>query len=771
MMMKERLGKNLNRVSATLRRRAEALLQKSAAVLVLECLARFALTLLLSRARIFGAYAPFGVSMLAASGPGLRGASALAGALLGYLVMGGLSWGLKYLAMCVLIFSATFVFQETAVYKKSFFVPVVAAAIGAIAGFVYMSDAGFSLNAVVFYITETVLIGGCTLFFRIALSPWNAEEPESAARHKICLLILGAAALVALSRIYLAGIISLGRCAAVLAVMVAARRGGLGAGAAAGIALGFSMDAALGRSVFFSMIYSFSGLVSGAFSRQKRLFFTLAYVLANLIATLWAWDSQLRNGSLYEIFIASVIFMVLPANLLISKKSSQGAAGAASLRRYNAWRLGQVSEAFRTLYENLRGGRPQPPNDGDISKTFVRAAALCCRGCRRATDCWDLNHSSTMSALNDATPAMVERGSLTLQDLPSYFTQRCLKPEAYVSAVNDSLRAALYRRQSRARILESRQAAVAQYREMAGILEAASQELSTDLYREAALEGRLSLYLQGSGIPAAVSVFRDARGRLRAEISGALAELKAQPDHLDKLSAVLGTRLCAKSQPDSSRLTLLEAEPLAAAVGAASMRRAGQSVCGDSESFFKTEGGELYVLLSDGMGSGEGAARLSGESISILERFLRAGLEPEAALRILSSALVLRGDENGCTTADILRADLFSGKVQLCKCGAAPTYVRHGDNIRRIGCTSPAVGLSGCTPEKTELELSPDSLILMLSDGVLEGGDDKWLREKLSAFQGQDVKTFAAELLSAAMDAHGGEDDMTVLCILLSHRE
>ena len=340
-----------------------------------------------------------------------------------------------------------------------------------------------------------------------------------------------------------------------------------------------------------------------------------------------------------------------------------------------------------------------------------------------------------------------------------------------MAAVNDGLRAALYRRQCRARIQESRSAAIVQCREVTQVLDAAAAGLSAPLQREPALEERLSLYLQGAGVAAAASVFRDTGGRLRAEISGPLAGLEAQPDHLDKLSAVLGTRLCTRAEAAPDRMTLLEAEPLAARVGVASMRRAGQSVCGDSETFFKTDDGSLYALLSDGMGSGEGAARLSGEALSILQRFLRAGVEPEGALRILGSALVLCGDETGCATADILRLDLFSGKTLLCKCGAAPTYIRSGSKIRRIGCANTAVGLSGCAPEKTELELKPDTLLVMLSDGVLENASDQWLRDKLLHFSGTDVKELAAQLLSAAMDAHGGEDDMTVLCIHLATRE
>ncbi len=769
MMLKERFL----RAGAGLRRRAGELLEKPAVILALECAARFALTLLLSRAKIFGSLAPFGAAMLAASGAGVRGVSAMAGALSGYLLMGGLDWGLKYAAMCLLILSAAFIFRELDISQKSFFAPAAAAFTAAVTGFVYLSEAGYSLTAVVFYITETVLVGGCTLFYTIALSPWDPEKEDSRLRHSICLLVLAASALIALSRLHLAGIISIGRCGALLLVMLAARQGGMGSGAAFGVALGLSMDAAQGRSVFFSMVYGFAGLISGAFFRQKRLLFTLACILGNLIAALWAWDSSLRSGCLYEMFIASVFFMVLPENLLLppGEKGRSGAARAAR-RAGSAAGLRQIAAALQSLYSGLRRKGTVQPNDEDPAKLFVQAAALTCRDCRRAERCWQQEHGRTMDALTKSIPAMQARGRLELSDLPAHFTENCLKPEAFAAAANESLRAALYRRQCRARLEETRAAAAHSYQEAARILESAAERLSAETAREEKLETRLSRYLRGMGIQAEVSVWREAQGRLRAEISGPLADFAAQPDHLDKLSAVLGLRLCRSgTEPVHSHLSLLEAEPLAVSVGSAAVRKRDEHISGDSQSFFKTEAGNFFVLLSDGMGSGESAARLSREAVRVLERFLRAGMRPEGALRLLSSAMLLQSEDCACTTADILCADLFSGKCSLYKCGAAPSYVRWGRHLRKIGCKNNAVGLGEISAERADFELPAGALVVMLSDGVLEGGDDRWLRDKICAFEGTDVKALAAEILSAAMDVHGGEDDMTVLCLLLSARE
>ena len=69
----------------------------------------------------------------------------------------------------------------------------------------------------------------------------------------------------------------------------------------------------------------------------------------------------------------------------------------------------------------------------------------------------------------------------------------------------------------------------------------------------------------------------------------------------------------------------MEAEPLTVSVGVAAVKKEGESISGDRGTYFKTEQGVLCVLLSDGMGSGENAARESVSTVRILERFLRAG--------------------------------------------------------------------------------------------------------------------------------------------------
>jgi stage II sporulation protein E len=66
----------------------------------------------MAAARVLRTGAPFGMAMVACSGPGLSGVFALTGAALGYLVTGGLEWGIRYIAASVLVYTIAFVLHE-----------------------------------------------------------------------------------------------------------------------------------------------------------------------------------------------------------------------------------------------------------------------------------------------------------------------------------------------------------------------------------------------------------------------------------------------------------------------------------------------------------------------------------------------------------------------------------------------------------------------------------------------------------------------------------
>ena len=253
----------------------------------------FLLGWILASARILQNFGPFGVAITAQAGAGIGGLLCALGASVGYLLSFGFTRGIQYVSAVVLVFTAGYVFQELKLYKQTWFMPCLASLFTLLAGFLGAVD-GMDLSSLVLpLLTETILAGGSAYFFRIALSAEPRQTEGAELRHGISLFLLSACVLIALERAELFGFLSLGRLAAVLLVMAAACKGGPLSGAAAGIALGMAMDIAAGGTPCYSAAYAFSGLISGLFSRHRRLVFVLSSVLANAASVLWSARSGL----------------------------------------------------------------------------------------------------------------------------------------------------------------------------------------------------------------------------------------------------------------------------------------------------------------------------------------------------------------------------------------------------------------------------------------------------------------------------------------------
>ncbi len=749
-----------------------------------ECLIRFTLGAVLAGAKVFGGYAPFGAAVTASSGGGIEGLFSLLGVIAGYFTLGPADQAVKYVAISVLIYAIAFAFRGTKVFEMEWVMPLSAAFLAACVGMIYAAREGWTFLPTAMYFTETVLIGGAAYFYKIALAPWGRVKrsvDNAELCHTISVLILVASGLITLQRIEIANTISIGRAVAAFIILTAAYRGGMAAGAETGIAFGLAMDIASGGAPFFSMLYAFSGLISGIFHKQGKLLFVLGFIAADAVAVLWTWSYITNLGALYETFIATVIFMLIPSKKLAAWGSvfSSGTGGETleGARIYMAARLERASNAFRDLYETMKTTFENGENDNDIGTVFDNAAEKVCRKCKHSTDCWSRDYMTTANAINDAVPKMIQRSKLEKEDFPVYFLNRCIRPEQFTMAVNDELKTTLYRRQYRSRLRENQSILYGQYNELATVLKGVSDELSCEMNSSPVIEKRIKKHLASLDIDAQISVFRDRRGRLHIEMkSTRLTVLVSDKEWLDKLSAVVSARLCEDRTENNSngRIVLMEAEPLAASVGVSSVRKKGESVSGDNGTYFKTEEGVLCVILSDGCGTGAKAAQESNNAIKVLERFLRAGIEPETALKILNSVMLVRNNDGTMfTTIDLLCVDLFSGEAKIFKYGAAPSYIKFGEEVTRVDCDTLAAGLSIDSiknPDCSRFLLKEGSFIIIASDGVATSIDDGWLTKAAAEYSGNSARELSMKLLDEAVKKYGKEDDMTVLSILLQKR-
>lgn len=188
--------------------------------------------------------------------------------------------------------------------------------------------------------------------------------------------------------------------------------------------------------------------------------------------------------------------------------------------------------------------------------------------------------------------------------------------------------------------------------------------------------------------------------------------------------------------------------------------RSRQAVNGDVCCWFSGTENQYFVLLCDGMGTGADARRESLEASAFLKRLLTLGLPAEYALRTLNSMAVLR-EKGACATVDLLRIQLDTGRAELYKWGAAPSYLLHRGQMRKIGTAGPPPGLSQRQRETVDrLSLSGGEALILLSDGAGE--------EILPPPQGLSEMTPLGEMAAGILKGQtGGEDDATAVVVRL----
>ena len=169
-----------------------------------------------------------------------------------------------------------------------------------------------------------------------------------------------------------------------------------------------------------------------------------------------------------------------------------------------------------------------------------------------------------------------------------------------------------------------------------------------------------------------------------------------------------------------------------------------------------------YVLLCDGMGTGEEAARESRQVSTMLRRLLSSGYPAAYALRSINSLCALQG-RAGAVTVDLAELRLDTGKATLYKWGAAPSYIICQGEPIKIGTATPPPGLSVTDGRESveRLSLRRGETLVLLSDGA--GGEESL--QHLWVDTSSTTGELAASILQSSQAI--STDDATVAVIRL----
>lgn len=573
--------------------------------------------------------------------------------------------------------------------------------------------------------------------------------------------------------------------AASVFLLLAARQEGIGGGAAAGVFLGFLLFLCGGIDMPLFIALSLGGMLAGCVRDFGRVASAVAMVLSPCVFLFYIDVEKLQPFWLGGLILGAVLFCLFPRGALEKISGARATETPADrytkLKEMTEEKLLECSDAFTALGKTFRGQEKEVK--GDISRLVDTIAGKVCQGCGLAHYCWEEELYRTYSMAFSALSRCEDGVRLRKTDFQPYFQETCPRLDAFTEVVNEVYE--VYRRDQLwgSRLLECRELVGQQMQAVGEIMQTLSGQMELDCVFLEGAEEALRIALKKQGFHPQKILVTEEKNRRGRQVRITLPACGGKGACRDKVlplvkkvldcpMVLLEEGTCKVDGEGHTCALSFREEPTFAihTATAFSPAQTGRPT-GDAAAFLETEKGRALLALSDGMGTGEAAAKESRTAIELLEQFTEAGFDWELSVKMINSALLLQRGEETYATLDICEVDLFDGHAEFVKLGAAASYLWRKDRVISLRSAAlPAGILKQVVPEKNEMLLKDGDMIFLMTDGITDalGGEEetaRWLKGKLLAFPVSNPEDAADYILQEAKKEQQEErrDDMTVL--------
>lgn len=744
-----------------------------------------------ARGLVFGKYAPFGVAVAAAAPRGGLWAGAM-GAFLGYLLPSPAYVPVRYAAALVAVTAIRWSLDQLkSVNGHPLFSPAAAFLPLLLTGMTMVFLQGSVTYTAAQYVAESFLGAGSAYFLRrvvYLLSGLTGEgkprigaaggrlESGDLAAVTVSLGVL----LLSFSGVSVMGV-SLGRILLVLLVLYCARAAGISGGAVAGVAAGAIQGLSTAGLSYLSGAYGLGGLMAGVFAPMGKVAGAAAFIIAHGVASLQvgAGSTQILTGAV-EVAAATIVYMFLPRSRRFTEifglrgDSLSGGAlrGNIVMRlKYAAQALTQVSVSVEEIAKKL-----QNVCAPTLRGVYDRSTETICAGCGMSTVCWRKYKDQTLRNFAQLSGPLKEKEKLETCDFTKEFSDRCCRAGEMRDELNKNYARYLMKEAAELRTAQVREVVEAHFRTTAGILEELAGEFAQYQRFDEEAAQRVAVVLRDSGVtPLEVCcrVDRFDRMTVEAEIGRERQKRLNRAAFTREVSSACGRLFsppCVSAGEDRCRIQMCQRPLLDVGRGFSQTCAGGGAFCGDSTNVFYDGCGRLIAVLSDGMGTGGRAAVDGAMTSAMAESLLKAGVGFDSMLETVNSALIAKSGDESLATMDLVCVDLFTGKTEFRKAGAACTILRRGRRTEVIEASSVPVGIMpGVEFAASQRELSPGDLLVMVSDGVVAAGSE-WLVDMAADWDEDENPNLLAQRVTEEAKkrrSDGHEDDMTALVLVV----
>lgn len=689
------------------------------------------------------------------------------------------------LAMLAVVVTVDFLDKKNIAIKLGQIALVLAAALGFLnfAMLSVMPHSGRELG-MVFLESVLAMVGTRVLYDGIHFL-LHAKKGQSLGNEEIIsLVLLGAFGVLGLPNVVI-GQVSVIWIMVFLLTLVMGYVYGTGAGAIAGT-IGGSVMVLCGQQGSMIGVMALLGICSGMLREQGKLLLCGFYFLASVVLSYLVGRELMSVGELTGIAVVGVIFLLLPESLLgrihIHAGGWEDNWESERLQKLICYKLKDFSNSFQNLASSFAGEPEEQELEerGQMCQILQAMTDEVCSGCENCANCSGqiaLMHPDIKGGLGIAQ----EMGSIVPELMPVEFTKNCIKQELFLAQANQNLHMANVARGFQNRMLQSQKVIARQMREVGEIVGDLSEKLPVVQRVPEELQERIRRELRHRRVFLSdIAFYEKYDGRLEIHLRGRTGHGRyvTTREVCEVITELMGCEMAAKEEcrkvfpREEEEFILEESAGLKAVSGVSRVPEAGEEVSGDTFSCMYLPGGELFMALSDGMGTGENASEESERVIELLEQMAEAGFSESSAIGLINSMYLSDEEKRGFATADIAVFNLYQKTGQFLKCGASTTYLCHEGGMELIEGEALPIGVvQDAAPYMTKTGINAGDYVIMMTDGVadtfsmeeyeLEHLIWEYCRKKMNP------QELAENILDEAVKRWDGKpgDDMSVMAV------
>jgi stage II sporulation protein E len=575
-------------------------------------------------------------------------------------------------------------------------------------------------------------------------------------------------------------------------VLIFAFCAGATVGSTVGVVTGLILSLANVASLYQMSLLAFSGLLGGLLKEGKKFGVGIGLLIGTLLIGLYGTDQSNLLNTVFESLLAISLFFATPQSFIskvarfipgTAEHSAEQQQYLRKIRDVTANRVEQFSSVFQALSSSFsQYGINQDDKDDEreIDYFLSNVTEKTCQTCFKKDFCWSKNFNTTYEHMHKI---MQESEELTLNRNVNFqreWDKYCVKSSKVIDAIQHELTFYQANQKLKRQVKDSRRLVADQLQGVSQVMGDFAREIQRerenhtnqeeqilDALREFGIEiGHADIYsLEQGNVDIEMSIpYCYGRGECEKLIAPLLSDIM-------KETIVVKREECAAYPNGNCHVSFGSAKTYVIETGIANAAKGGGFVSGDSYSTIELGAGKYAIAISDGMGNGERAHLESNETLLLLQKILKSGIEEKVAIKSINSILALRTTDEIFTTLDLAMIDLQDGSSKFLKIGSTPSFVKRGEKVIKIeGSNLPMGIIQEFDVDVVSEQLKAGDLLIMMSDGIFEGPKhvenyDMWMKRKINELETEDPQEIADIIMEEVIRSRGGqiEDDMTIV--------